>query len=83
VADAAVVGVPDAAKGEVVLGFVVPRDRAELTEADLINGCRDALASYKVPARIFIAAELPRTSTGKLSRRTLRELAMRIIESSH
>lgn len=71
----AVVGAPDRARGEIVVAFVVPSVGVTLDAADLINHCRAGLASYKVPAQIVVIAELPKTETGKLSRRVLRERA--------
>ena len=75
VKDVAVVGVPDPKWGESVLAVVVLHDRQQATEADLLDWCRERMAGYKRPRRIlFIAdAEMPRTATGKILHRTLRE----------
>ena len=69
VADAVVVRRTDATWGEVPIAFVARRDAA-LTEADLVEACRNSLARYKRPKEIrFIAAEdLPRSTTGKIQR---------------
>jgi acyl-coenzyme A synthetase/AMP-(fatty) acid ligase len=64
VADAAVVGRPDAEWGEVVTAFVVPA--GEVGDADLVEWCRARLAAYKVPRSITRVEELPRTASGKL-----------------
>jgi fatty-acyl-CoA synthase len=66
----AITGVPDAAAGEVVVAFVVP-DGSELDPRELRRQCERRIASYKVPERIHIVSELPKTDTGKLARREL------------
>lgn len=71
VAEVGVAGVPDARKGEVVMAWVVPRDGAPLTESDVRDFCRDKLAHFKIPARIEIRKELPKTLVGKVLRRAL------------
>jgi 2-furoate---CoA ligase len=74
VADVAVVGEPDARWGERVVAFVVAR-RPDLT-ADLVDRyCRDAreLASFKRPRRIVFVREIPKTASGKILRRLLRD----------
>lgn len=69
VEDVAVTGVPDDEYGEVLGAFVVGTVRAE----DVKKYCKDQLASYKVPKRVEILDELPRTSTGKVLKRELIE----------
>ena len=68
-----VVGVPDAAKGEIVAAAVEPRPGAAADAAAIIAFCRDRLASYKVPARLafYTADQLPRTPTGKIHKPSL------------
>jgi fatty-acyl-CoA synthase len=70
-----VVGALDAIRGELVIAYVVAKSGHHLDEATLIAGCRESLASYKVPARVIIVDDLPKTDTGKLSRKILREQA--------
>jgi long-chain acyl-CoA synthetase len=72
VVEAAVVGVPDPDYGEVVKGFVVSKN-PQLTEAVLIEYCRQHLAKYKVPSSIEFLEELPKNTTGKILRRVLKE----------
>ncbi|MGH2809212.1 MAG: AMP-binding protein [Actinomycetota bacterium] len=69
VEDAAVLGVTDEEYGEVLAAFVV----GSATEDDIINACKEELASYKVPRRVEKLDELPRTSTGKVLKRKLVE----------
>ncbi len=75
VQDVAVIGVPHDKWGEAVLAVVVLRAQARLGEAELIDWCRGRIAGYKRPQAVrFIAeAEMPRTATGKILHRTLRE----------
>ncbi|NMO02934.1 long-chain fatty acid--CoA ligase [Gordonia sp. TBRC 11910] len=70
VREAAVVGVPDAYRGETVEAFVSLRVDVEVPELDA--HCRSNLAAYKTPRRIHLMAELPKTTSGKILRRELR-----------
>jgi O-succinylbenzoic acid--CoA ligase len=71
VAEAAVAGEPDADLGQRVVAAVVLRPGARCDEAALRAFCRGRLAGYKVPRRLLFLAELPRTSSGKVLRRSL------------
>jgi acyl-CoA synthetase (AMP-forming)/AMP-acid ligase II len=74
VREAAVFGVPDPQWGELVMACVVLKAGAILTSDDLIAFCRRSLASYKLPRRVeFSETDLPKSSSGKLLKRTLRE----------
>ncbi|HEY7171974.1 MAG TPA: AMP-binding protein [Vicinamibacterales bacterium] len=73
VAEVGVAGVPDATKGEVVRAWIVLRQGASATEAELRAYCREQLAPYKVPAKIEFRTELPKTMVGKVLRRALRD----------
>ena len=67
VAEAAVVGVPDAELGEEVAAFVVLKPGAAATSPDaLVRHCRERLAGFKYPRRVTLVATLPRSSTGKV-----------------
>lgn len=78
VKEAAVIGVPDARKGEQPLAFVVANDGVVLEEKGLIQFMRQKLADYKVPRQINIVSALPRNATGKILKTALRELAAKI-----
>jgi long-chain acyl-CoA synthetase len=74
VAEASVVGVPDEYSGEKVLAFVVlKRGIKPVNESELMAHCRGLLANYKVPRTIEIVTELPKTASGKVLRRELRQ----------
>lgn len=75
VAEAVVVGVPDAKWGEVGHAFVVPQAGASLDGASVIAVVRARLAGYKVPKQVTMRSELPRLGSGKVDRGALaREL---------
>jgi len=77
VQSAHVVGVPDTARGETAVAFVVIRDGYMIPVDELRAFCQRVLASYKVPRHLFTTsdAELPRTASGKIAKAALRRLA--------
>jgi crotonobetaine/carnitine-CoA ligase len=75
VADAAILGKPDAVLGERVVAFVVPAEEyPDPDVASIQDYVGDHLAKFKVPEEIFLVDELPRTSTGKIIKARLRPL---------
>jgi long-chain acyl-CoA synthetase len=74
VAMVAVGSMPDDNKGELAKAYVVPRQGAVIDLHALEAHCRSRLAAYKVPRAFEVVADLPKTSTGKILRRKLREI---------
>lgn len=73
VADAAVVGVPDALWGESVKAVLVLKDGARLSAREVIEYCKAHLASYKKPRTVVFTDRLPRTASGKVLKGQLRD----------
>jgi malonyl-CoA/methylmalonyl-CoA synthetase len=71
--ESAVIGVAHRDFGEAVTAVVVPEPGATLDEAQMIAGLKRLIASFKVPKRIHIVAELPRNQMGKVQKNLLRE----------
>jgi acyl-CoA synthetase (AMP-forming)/AMP-acid ligase II len=71
--DAAIIGLPDEVWGEAVCAIVVPKEGAVIDEQELRSFCRQKLAGYKVPRRIFIEEQLPRNASGKVLKYQLRQ----------
>lgn len=79
VMEAAVVGVPDPKTGERPWAFVVLEASAQDVTADaIIDHCRSRLTAYKVPVRVEIRTDLPKTNVGKVSKQVVREEARRL-----
>jgi benzoate-CoA ligase len=74
VAEAVVVGVADADGLDKPVACVVPMDGHRADAGELIQWCRDGLASFKRPRAVVELAELPKTATGKIRRNVLREM---------
>jgi len=74
VADAAVVGQPDRELGESSAAFVVLAEGTAITANEIEEYCGSHLANEKIPATIVFIEEIPRTPTGKILKRELREM---------
>jgi long-chain acyl-CoA synthetase len=74
VKEAAVIGVPDARRGEQPLAFVAPNEGLTLDERELLQFIREKIADYKMPRRIVFLPALPRNATGKILKTTLRQM---------
>lgn len=73
VREVAVVGVPDETWGEAVCAFIVTREDVDLTEDQVVEACLSRLAAFKKPRTVVFVPELPKTGSGKLKKRELRD----------
>ena len=72
VLEVAVIGVPDPVLGEAIKALVALKEGATLTERDILKRCAQQLESFMVPQQVQLVAELPKTTTGKISKKDLR-----------
>ena len=73
IADAAVVGKPLPNGGEMVAAAVVAVDGATIDEQEVRDFCRERLAAYKVPTRVIVVDDLPRSMLGKVLRKQVKD----------
>jgi long-chain acyl-CoA synthetase len=76
VREAAVIGAPDAYRGETVKAFVALKAEyaGQVQATEIIQFCKDRMAAYKYPREVVFVPEIPKTATGKFLRRQLREM---------
>src|SRR4030095_4144633 len=74
VLDAAVVGVPDRARGEAVAAFIVPRAGRDINATSVRQLLRQRMTPYKVPRYVRVVEQIPRNASGKTLRGALRQL---------
>jgi long-chain acyl-CoA synthetase len=77
VMEAAVIGVPDEMRGEVVKAFVVLREGKATTEEEMRNWCKQEMSAYRVPKYVEFRNELPKSMVGKILRRELKDEEMK------
>jgi acetyl-CoA synthetase len=73
VAEAAVIGVPDDIKGEAIVGYAVPKSGAAVDAAAICATVAEILGPMFRPREIIVVAELPKTQSGKIVRRLIRQ----------
>jgi acyl-CoA synthetase (AMP-forming)/AMP-acid ligase II len=73
VADAGVIGFPDEKWGEAVKAIIVSKQGEELTETELIEWCQGEIGRFKIPKKVVFTDAIPRTPTGKILKRVLRD----------
>ncbi|NMD71213.1 AMP-binding protein [Bacillus sp. DNRA2] len=72
--EAAVIGIPDEMRDEAIKAYVILNKDVTVTEAELIEHCREKLAKFKVPEFIEFVDDFPRTPVGKIQKHILRKL---------
>ena len=72
VQEAAVYGVADPVRGETVHASIVLKEGAQVGEESILEFCRANMSAYKVPRKIILTMELPKSPTGKILKRILR-----------
>ena len=75
----AVVGYPDARLSEVAVAFVQRIPQAALSAEEVIEFCRDKVASFKRPKHVIFVDEFPMTASGKIRKVELRETALQVL----
>ena len=73
VREAAVIGIPDEILGEAIRAYVVLDEGAELGEQEVVAASRTRLESFMVPREVVFVDDLPKTDTGKVRKKSLRE----------
>ncbi len=71
--DCAVIGVPDEKWGETIKAVVTVKEGMQITGEEIVDLCKENLASYKKPTSVDIVEDLPRTASGKVLKRELKK----------
>jgi acyl-CoA synthetase (AMP-forming)/AMP-acid ligase II len=71
--EAAVIGVPDEKWGEAVTAVVAIKEGQDASEDEIIQFCKERMASFKAPKSVDLVSALPKTGSGKISKNVLRE----------
>ena len=70
--EAAVIGIADEVKGEIIKAFITLKPGQHTSEGEIIDFCQAHLTPYKIPRQVEIRSELPKSSTGKILTRELK-----------
>lgn len=70
--EAAVVGIPDEKRGEVVGSFIILQKGARISETEILSALQDKIAPYKIPRKIYFVDDFPRNQAGKVLKRILK-----------
>lgn len=73
VVEAAVVGIPSKVRDEIVKAYIVVEEGENLTKNEILEFCKDKLSRFKIPKRIEIVKDLPKSAMGKTLKRVLRD----------
>lgn len=73
--EVAAIGIDDETKGQIIKAFIILKDGHQATTSEIIDHCRERIASYKVPRLVEFVSSLPKTSSGKVQRRLLKTAA--------
>ena len=73
VAEAAVIGIPDPVLGSAIKAYIVPKQGAALTAQDVLRHCSAKLEDFMIPKIVEFRPSLPKTDTGKISKRAIAE----------
>ncbi len=79
VQEVAVIGIPDPKWVEAITAVIIPREGQEITEDEVFQHCREHLAPFKCPKVVLLVEELPKTPSGKILKRELRETCKNLI----
>lgn len=77
VVECAVIGLPDKSFGEAVSAHIVLKDDSKIDEQQMIDFCSKHLAKYKLPTEVHFTDELPKNTTGKILRRSLKDMMLK------
>lgn len=72
IAEAAVIGVPDLIRDEVVKAMIILKDGEKITKEEILAFCKERMADFKVPSFIEMRESFPRTATGKIQKKLLK-----------
>jgi acyl-coenzyme A synthetase/AMP-(fatty) acid ligase len=76
------VGIEDAARGELIIAYVIPRTGHTLSSDVLVAHCRAVASKYKTPDRVIVTDAFPQTATGKVLKRDLKADAEKLVAAA-